>query len=401
MTPNKQAMRHIPRLRFFEFRDAPAWEGKKLGKVASLVADKISSKQLPKGRYLSTDSILPNFSGVLFGHSSLPEGNVTYFLEGDILLSNIRIYLEKAWLADGLGGCSNDCLVFRAGSCINPYFLYHIQTSKAFIDYAVKTSKGVKMPRGDKGSLLDYLLYLPSISEQKKIADCLSSLDDLIVATSDKVEKLKEYKKGLMQKLFPKEGETTPRLRFPDFRDAPAWEGKKLGEIAHIVMGSSPASTFYNDEKDGLPLLQGNADIRNRVSCPRIFTSSITQECKDGDILLSVRAPVGMIARSHHHACIGRGLSVLRTYRINNQDFLYQYLIQLESKWSRLSQGSTFEAVNSADIKSLCLFIPGFLEQKKIAACLSSLDNLIAATAEKAEQLKKYKKALMQKLFPA
>ncbi|MFN6064002.1 MAG: restriction endonuclease subunit S, partial [Bacteroidota bacterium] len=103
-----------------------------------------------------------------------------------------------------------------------------------------------------------------------------------------------------------------PELRFPEFEKDGEWRPEKLSIIAEVIMGSSPSSSFYNENRIGLPLLQGNADIKNRLSAPRIYTTEVTKECEIDDILLSVRAPVGTVAKSLHNACIGRGISALR-----------------------------------------------------------------------------------------
>ena len=226
-------------------------------------------------------------------------------------------------------------------------------------------------------------ISIPEFKEQQKIADCLSSLDDLITAQNQQLDALKAHKKGLMQQLFPVEDSTIPALRFPEFQNAPEWQEKSLSCVSGIVMGSSPKSTSYNKSKIGLPLLQGNADIHNRLSKPRIFTSDITNECNIGDILLSVRAPVGTVAKSIHKACIGRGIASIKANKNNLQEFLYQWLISFESYWTKLSQGGTFDAVNSKDIKALSISIPEFKEQQKIADCLSSLDDLSPPNAKK------------------
>ncbi|OHU89207.1 MULTISPECIES: restriction endonuclease subunit S [Pseudoalteromonas] len=192
-----------------------------------------------------------------------------------------------------------------------------------------------------------------------------------------------------------------PELRFPEYRYADEWGKKPLNKIAKIVMGSSPKSSAYNKNGVGLPLLQGNADIKSRLSVPRIFTSQITKECEIDDILLSVRAPVGTVAKSKHNACIGRGMAAIRAIHGNYQEFIYQWLLHFEPFWSDISQGGTFDAVNSDDIRKLLAPIPEKEEQKKIADCLSSLDELITAHTQKHEALQSYKKGLLQKLFPA
>ena len=191
-----------------------------------------------------------------------------------------------------------------------------------------------------------------------------------------------------------------PKLRFPEFRDAAGWEEETLSGVATVVMGSSPKSECYNQSQTGLPLLQGNADIKNRLSAPRIFTSEITKECTIGDILLSVRAPVGSVAKSIHHACIGRGIAAVRADQPNSQEFVYQWLLSYEPQWGNISQGGTFDAVNSDDLKGVAFAVPRPAEQQKIAECLSSVDELIAAQARKLDALKTHKKGLMQQLFP-
>ncbi len=191
-----------------------------------------------------------------------------------------------------------------------------------------------------------------------------------------------------------------PKLRFPEFRDAPGWGGMALSDVATIVMGSSPKSECYNESQIGLPLLQGNADIKNRLSAPRIFTSEITKECTIGDILLSVRAPVGSVAKSVHHACIGRGIAAVKAAQPNSQEFVYQWLLFYEPRWGSISQGGTFDAVNSDDLRRVALAVPSPAEQQKIAECLTSLDELIAAEGRKLDALRSHKKGLMQNLFP-
>ena len=192
-----------------------------------------------------------------------------------------------------------------------------------------------------------------------------------------------------------------PSLRFPEFREAGAWEVKRLGEVANISMGASPKSASYNDQRIGLPLIQGNADIKDRKSSPRLFASQITRECWVGDILVGVRAPVGMVAKSEHHACIGRGISALCVKGEDRQEFLYQWLLWYEPHWVSISQGGTFDSVNKNEITNLVALFPNPSEQQKIAHCLSSLDEVIGLQAKKVQALKQHKKGLMQQLFPA
>lgn len=186
-----------------------------------------------------------------------------------------------------------------------------------------------------------------------------------------------------------------PKLRFKGFEDE--WEDKRLGDIANVIMGQSPLSSHYNESKKGIPLVQGNADIKCRKTSPRIYTSQITKKCDIGDIIMSVRAPVGSVAKSIHECCIGRGVCSINSKE--NQEFLYQFLLKQEDKWIRISQGSTFESINRNDINNLIIKVPSLQEQEKIANFLTKVDSLIEEQDGKVNDLEQYKKGMMQKIF--
>ncbi len=229
----------------------------------------------------------------------------------------------------------------------------------------------------------------PPLKEQEKIAQILSTWDDAIIKQEALIKAKETLKKGLMQKLLSGE------VRFDGFFDE--WEDKKLCEVAYIIMGQSPSSDSYNEEQIGMPLIQGNADCKNRKTKPRTYTTAITKECKIGDIIMTVRAPVGAISKSFHNACIGRGVCAIRPK--DNNEFLYHYLIEYEPKWYKYSQGSTFTAVNSHDIKSLKIKLPKKEEQQKIAQILTLADKEITLLKSELEILKEQKRGLMQKLL--
>lgn len=189
-----------------------------------------------------------------------------------------------------------------------------------------------------------------------------------------------------------------PALRFPEFQNDGEWSMLELGKFAKIVMGQSPSSEAYNEKGEGVPLLQGNADIKDRHQVVRVYTTDITKTCDINDIIMTVRAPVGTISRASFKSCIGRGVCAIKT----DSEYLYQYLISIEQEWDKLASGSTFVSITSNQIFDRIIFVPLTIqEQKKIADCLSSLDKYIDATKRKLELLKEHKKGLMQRLFPA
>lgn len=176
------------------------------------------------------------------------------------------------------------------------------------------------------------------------------------------------------------------------------WVVGVFENITSITMGQSPSSLSYNENADGLPLIQGNTDIVNRESSPRVWTNEPTKTCEVGDLLLSVRAPVGTVAKSKHYASIGRGICSIKSTS-SDQEFIYQFLLNFEKSWRRYEQGSTFTAVSSSDIKKLPIPLPPLPEQQKIASILSTWDKAIATQEALITQKEQLKKGLMQALL--
>jgi type I restriction enzyme, S subunit len=249
-------------------------------------------------------------------------------------------------------------------------------------------------------------------AEQQKIAECLSSLDEMIAAQARKVDALKTHKKGLMQQLFPREGETTPRLRFPEFRNAGEWDANILGELSEVVRGGSPRpiDDFMTTSKDGLNWLKiGDVDkeakyVTNTAEKVRHEALSKTRVVNPGDLILSNSMSFGRPYILKITTCIHDGwIAITKISKKTDRDFLY-YLISAPSSQSYFldnAAGSGVLNLNADIIKALRVSFPKALEQQKIAECLSSLDELIAAQARKVDELKKHKRGLMQQLFPS
>jgi type I restriction enzyme S subunit len=239
-----------------------------------------------------------------------------------------------------------------------------------------------------KSDLVKVKLPLPPLPEQRAIAEALSDVDELLGALDRLLAKKRDLKQAAMQQLL------TGQTRLPGFQGK--WEVKRLGDVAEIVMGQSPSSSNYNIHGDGLPLIQGNADIKNRKTIMRIFTTQITQRGKGGDILMSVRAPVGEISRAAFDVCLGRGVCAIRV----DNDFIYHSLIYLEPTWAKHSKGSTFDSVNSSDVKGLEINLPSDqAEQIALAEVLNDMDSEIAALEQRRDKTRDLKQAMMQELL--
>ena len=186
-----------------------------------------------------------------------------------------------------------------------------------------------------------------------------------------------------------------PELRFKGFTDD--WEERKLGDEVRIVMGQSPNSENYTYDPNDYILVQGNADMKNGRVLPRVWTTQVTKQAEKDDLILSVRAPVGDIGKTAYDVVIGRGVAAIK-----GNEFIFQNLGKMKSDgyWTRYSTGSTFESINSTDIKEAIISVPAIEEQDKIGSFFQQLDETIALHQRKLDLLKEQKKGYLQKMFP-
>lgn len=398
----------VPKLRFPEFLDDGAWEEKTLVNdcVATIVKESVSREYLNLDTYISTDNLLPNYDGVKRANKLPPSGSFTQYKKGDVLVSNIRPYLKKVWAANKGGACSNDVIVFRAKEKCDEFFLTYILKNDDFINYVMKGVKGVKMPRGDIALMKRYPIFLPKFKEQKKIADCLSSLDDLITSENKKLEAFKVHKKGLLQNLFPTEGEPVPKWRFPEFRGSGEWEEKQVLEIGEIIGGGTPPKNEETYWNGNIPWIS-SSDIaegsifninKTRFITKEAISSSATKLCHSGTICIVSRVGVGKVALTDCELCTSQDFTNITNVTENLVFMTYLLSIKMITA-SQQTQGTSIKGITIGEIKNMRLCIPSIYEQQKIADCLSSLDTLISAQAKKIEALKLHKKGLMQGLF--
>ena len=251
-------------------------------------------------------------------------------------------------------------------------------------------NSGTAQPKLNKQTCMGIPIpFPPTFTEQEAIAEAMSDADALIKSLEQLLTKKRQIKKGAMQELL------TGKKRLPGF--SREWKVKRLGDISEIVMGQSPNSAHYNNKGKGLPLIQGNADIYGRQTIRRVFTTEVTKRGQAGDILMSVRAPVGEISRAVFDICLGRGVCAIR-YPEN--DFLYYALIAREPTWVKLSKGSTFASVSSTDVKRFEIVQPtDETEQFAIASILSDMDAEIAAVETKLSKARQLKQGMMQELL--
>lgn len=260
-------------------------------------------------------------------------------------------------------------------------------------------------------------MILPSLSEQQKIADCLGSLDDLIVAEGRKLAALRDHKQGLMQQLFPREDETQPRLRFPDFRDAPPWNVVPLAQMLACdpEYGLNAAAVPYSDDLPAYVRITDIDDDGRYLPEGRVSVDVEPTEddyLKDGDIVL---ARTGASVGKSYRYRVEDGRLVFAGFLIRvrpeptelHAGFLAAYLATSRYwNWVDItSMRSGQPGINGSEYASMPLPVPpanrSLDEQTAIADCLSALDTRIAAQTARLDALRTHKRGLMQRLFPS
>ena len=275
--------------------------------------------------------------------------------------------------------------------------------------YFKRQGQGSSQQNLSKGSVIDFPVLVPTrLIEQQKIASCLSSLDELIAAHKDKLDALKDHKKGLLQNLFPQEGESVPKVRFPEFEDDGEWVENELGKICDVRDGTHDSPKYVSD---GYPLItsknlleNGAMDFENVSYLTQEDYDKINQRSKVdvGDILFGMIGTIGNPVIVKRDGFAIKNVALIKTKGLLEQEYLIQLLKSnyIDIQFQKANAGGILKFIALGMIRKLIIPTPKKEEQQKIASCLSAVDELITAQQEKIEQLQQHKKGLMQGLFP-
>jgi type I restriction enzyme S subunit len=289
-------------------------------------------------------------------------------------------------------------------NCLPKYIHYVFQN----INW-LKHNEAGGVPSLSKTNIYKIKTLVPKPKEQQKIASCLCSLDELIDAQNKKLHILKDHKKGLMQKLFPQEGETVPKYRFPEFVNDGKWANLKLGEICKITSGGTPnrsTSEFWNGD---IPWISTTLIDFNTINQANEYITEIGLQNSSakmflkGTILMAMYGQGktrGKVAILGIEATTNQACAAIILKKGYNTDYVFQYLAAHYDEIRELSNKGGQENLSGGLIEIIPISIPKPKEQQKIADCLSSLDALITGQTQKIQQLKLHKKGLMQGLFP-
>lgn len=385
-----------PALRFPEFREGPAWEGEKVGELVDTVTP---PKKLPTSAYSAegTFPIIDQSQSEICGwtddRDALVGENLPLIVFGDHTCILKLIDRPFAQGADGIK-------ILQSRPKINPRFLYHSLQHRPVRTEEYKRHFSI---------LKERVVFLPAVKtgEQQKIAKCLGTLDELIGAEGQKLDALKAHKNGLMQQLFPREGETLPRLRFPEFRDGGDWEEKSIGDFGKVITGSTPSTAKREYYGGDIPFVSP-ADISDLrfVGATKTTLSDLgfeqTRPIRANSVLfVCIGSTIGKVAQNMRDCATNQQINSVVPNQQHDDGFVYYALVIHAERIANLAGKQAVPIINKTLFSSVRLPVPLLDEQQRIAACLACLDELIVAESEKLDALKIQKKALLQQLFPS
>lgn len=401
-----------PKLRFPDFREAEGWDLKHGDDLFDAINNRAPAEALPILAITQEHGAIPR--GQIDYHVSVTKQSIESYKvvdKGDFIIS-LRSFQGGIEFSNYRGICSPAYVILRRKSKGSDGYFRHLFKSARFIQQLTRNIEGLR-----DGKMISYkqfseqLIPVPKPLEQQKIADCLTSLDEVIAAQGWKVEALKTYKRGLMQQLFPREGETLPRLRFPKFRDAPGWKEALLGDLFDTSSGGTPDRAKREYWTGAIPWVTTSLVDFNVIFKAEEFISEAGWENSSakvfpkGTVLIAMygqgktRGKVAMldIAAATNQACA----AILPNDKID-QSFTFVSLCGRYEEMRTLSNSGGQENLSQGLIRGLPFRYPKDVEeQSRIVDCFSELDALIVSEVGKLDAQKIHKDGLMQQLFPS
>ena len=414
----------VPRLRFPEFRRAEPWKPISLGEASTPVTERVGERKFTPVSISAGVGFVPqaekfgrDISGNQYQlYTLVSDGDFVYNKGNSLKFPEGCVYLLQDW---GEVAAPNVFICFRLRKGFSNGFFQncfeanvHGKQLKGHITSGARSNGLLNV---SKEAFYGVEISTPSSAEQQKIADCLSSLDELIAARARKVDALKTHKKGLMQQLFPREGDTQPRLRFSEFQKAGAWEMKRIDEWGHVLAGKALAVNAPGPLRPYLRtknVLDGAIDLSDVLTMPMTDSEFRRFEILDRDVLLNEGQSLELVGRaSIYRGELGQRCAMqnqLLRFRASPStcpEFAAQAFrqCQKDGTFARIATQTTSVAhLGSSRFSALALIWPPCLaEQQRIVDCLSSVDTLITSSTQELDTLKTHKKGLMQQLFPS
>jgi type I restriction enzyme S subunit len=412
----------VPRLRFPEFQSAPAWEQVSLRKASIPVYERVGERKLTPvsisagiGFVRQAEKFGRDISGSQYQLYTLVRDGDFVFNKGNSLkFPQGCIYLLQGW---GQVAAPNVFIAFRLRDDYSNGFFQNCfeqnQHGKQLKKHITSGARSNGLLNISKETFFNVKIPAPSLPEQQKIADCLESADALIEAQGRKVEALRAHKKSLIQQLFPQEGETQPRLRFLEFQSAGEWEEHDFADLVLFQEGPGIMAADFHDE--GVPLVRLSGLAEGKVSlegCNYLDPEKVAKKWPHfrlelGDILVSCSASFGRPSLVDDRTAGSVFYTGLIRFRPRGPRLDANYLqVFLSSPcFSQQAEGAAvgggIKHFGPTHLRQMKIWRPpNIAEQQRVADCLTSLDDLIAAENQKLDTLKTHKNGLMQQLFP-
>ena len=387
----------VPALRFPEFREMEGWRHNIVNNLTSVIT---APKKITSQEYLNTGyyPIIDQSQNYICGWTNDESAVITeaslsqpLIIFGDHTCILKKVTFPFAQGADGIK-------ILKTKECINGFFLYQILLANPVTQEEYKRHYSI---------LKEKTIYYPIINsgEQQKIADCLSSLDDLIEATNRKIEALKEHKRGLMQRLFPKEGKNVPELRFPEFQETKGWAKKQIIDLGEVITGNTPSKKegkYWNGDFAWITAQDFKGKyINDSILKLTRFGKNKARVIPQNSVLVTCIASIGLNAINKIECSTNQQINTICCNRKYHYEYVYYLITYNVKRLKQLAGQTAVPIITKKNFEEFEVYtVENYDEQQKIADCLSSLDELIEATSQKVEILKEHKKGLMQQLFP-
>ena len=423
MTKDKNIKTVVPALRFPEFRDGEGWMRTPILEICEIIGGGTPSSS--NDVYWNGD--IPWISSSDINENNISEITPTRHITKDAI-KHSATKLCKAPSIHIVSRVGVGKVAFsRVDICTSQDFtnLCNINCNYIFLSYLLSTimkqkvqeTQGTSIKGIASAEIKNLHVPLPEIEEQQRIADCLSSLDDLISAVADKIETLEEYKKGLMQQLFPAEGKTTPDIRFPEFQNEGKWILLPIKKCnIDILTGYAFKGSEILEDNNGTPLMRGinitegvvrhNNDIDRFYSREDHTLSKYRLLCNDLVIAMDgskVGRNFALINKQDEGSLLVQRVARLRADNIDFIMFIYQQIgsDRFKKYIDRINTSSGIPHISLKQIEDFKIWTTrNDKEFRMVTNCLSSVDELISTETAKLDQLKNHKKGLMQQLFP-
>lgn len=384
----------VPRLRFPEFREAEEWEKKEISDLLTIGNGK-------DYKHLSTGTI------PVYGTGGYMLSVNDYLYDGESVCIGRKGTIDNPFFVSGKFWTVDTLFYTHKFNNTTPKFIYFCFQRIKWSDY--NAASGV--PSLSKSTIERIKIAIPAFKEQKKIADFFSSLDERIAAESDKLDALKDHKKGLLKQLFPAEGETLPALRFPEFQDAGEWKKADFGNIAKFLSGGTPSKDVCDYWGGDIPWISASSMHNTKIeksdcNITKLSVSNGARIAPKGTLLLLVRGSMLhkriLLGVSEIDVSFNQDVKALVLNDDITELYLMYFLMASESKLlaTVVQTGIGAGKLDTDDLNNFPIMMPSPIEQQRISNCLSSLDELITAQTQKIDLLKDHKKGLMQQLFP-